>query len=136
MLADKMSEKRRAEKKTWDLKQSSLFNQLLDRWKNKFMAKLTSDLFGGIGIGDSSGGTGGGGWDHAHTGDGRDSENGAKNTGDKDSSGGGAGDEKKKGPRFPQVLLSGFNQDPSTKPASKPFEGAIHVILPRLPARH
>ena len=61
MLSGEMAEKQRSEQKSRDLRQSSLFNQLLDRWKNKFMAKLTSELFGGKGIGDSFGGAGAGG---------------------------------------------------------------------------
>lgn len=55
-------------------------------------------------------------------GKGQDSGNGNKNTGEMDTKGGGAGDQKKQGPRFPQILLSGFNQDPLDEGAMKPFE--------------
>ena len=50
-LAETMSEQLKRDKKTRDLQASSLFNQLLDKWKNKFMAQLTGEIFGGAGIG-------------------------------------------------------------------------------------
>ncbi len=120
-LAEQLAEKRRAEKKSRDLRQSSLFNQLLDKWKNRFMVKLTAELFGGSAIGDSFGGIGGGGEKNA----GKDRE--TKSRGDGNSvgekeGGGGAGDEKRRGPRFPRVLLSGHDLDPLDESAAQPFE--------------
>jgi hypothetical protein len=118
--AGEMADKQRSEKKSRDLRQSSLFNQLLDRWKNKFMVKLTSELFGGKGLGDSFGGLGGGGDSKISKGDGGGGGDG-KNTGGQ-GSGGGSGDEPRKGPRFPRVLLSGHDIDPLDQEAKTPFE--------------
>jgi hypothetical protein len=121
-LAEEMAEKRRTEKKSRDLRESSLFNQLLDRWKNRFMVKLRGELFGGTGIGDSFGGAGGGGEDKS---DGRNDGGGrgeSKNTGEKGNNGGGSGGDKRTGPKFPRVLLSGYDRDPLDEESSKPFE--------------
>jgi hypothetical protein len=119
--ASEMADKQRQEKKSRDLRQSSLFNQLLDRWKNKFMVKLTSELFGGKGLGDSFGGFGGGGESKISKGDGTGSDTG-KNNGTDGKGGGGSGDEIRKGPRFPRVLLSGYDMDPLDPEAIAPFE--------------
>jgi hypothetical protein len=121
-LAEELAEKRRSEKKSRDLRQSSLFNQLLDKWKNRFMVKLTAELFGGSAIGDSFGGIGGGGEKKA--GDeqgGTTSRSDGKNMGEADG-GGGSGDEKRRGPRFPRVLLSGHDRDPLDEGANQAFE--------------
>jgi hypothetical protein len=119
-LAEEMTDKRREDKKGRDLRQSSLFNQILDKWKNRFMAKLNSELFGGTGIGGAFGGVGGGGDEGASKGEGSSRGNG-KSTGDKDESGGGSGEEKRKGPRFPRVLLSDQDVDPLDPAPSGPF---------------
>jgi hypothetical protein len=119
-LAEEMTDKRREDKKGRDLRQSSLFNQILDKWKNRFMAKLNTELFGGVGIGGSFGGVGGGGDGKISKGDGG-SGGGGKNTGDKGEGGGGSGDEKRKGPRFPRVLLSDQDVDPLDPAPSGPF---------------
>lgn len=121
-LGEELADKRRAEKKSHDLRQSSLFNQLLDRWKNKFMVKLTAELFGGAGLGDSFGGTGGGGGGNSNGGGGGGGgKSDRKNTGEKEG-GGGSGEEARRGPRFPTVLLSGYNLDPLDEAATEPFE--------------
>jgi hypothetical protein len=119
-LAEEMAEKRRKEQKSRDLRQSSLFNQLLDKWKNKFIPKLTSELFGGSGIGDSFGGSGGGGEDPMAEGKGT-GKDGKRDKGEGEG-GGGAGDERRKGPAFPKVLLSGFNTDPLDPNATAAFQ--------------
>jgi hypothetical protein len=120
-LAEEMTDKRREEKKVRDLRQSSLFNQILDKWKNRFMAKLNTELFGGTGIGGSFGGVGGGGDARISKGDGAGGGN-EKNTGDEGEGGGGAGEEKRKGPRFPRVLLSGQDVDPLDPAPSGAFQ--------------
>lgn len=86
------------------------------------MAKLSGELFGGIGLGDSIGGTGTGGTEKVHTDTGKDTGDGKKNTGETNGTGGGSGDQKKQGPRFPQVLLSSFNLDPLDPTATMPFD--------------
>ncbi len=124
-LSAEMADRRRAEKKTHDLRQSSLFNQLLDKWKNRFMAKLTGELFGGPAIGDALGGIGGGAEDKVSkqtTGGGTSSDNAKESTGEKDGNGGGGGDERRAGPRFPRVLLSGQDRDPLDENSTEPYD--------------
>lgn len=120
--AGEMAEKAQNEKKTSDLRQSSLFNQLLDRWKNKFMTKLTSELFGGKGVGGTFGGFGGGGEGKTAKNKSAESSSDKQDSGDKNEDGGGSGDEKRQGPRFPRVLLSGYDVDPLDPGASGPFQ--------------
>jgi hypothetical protein len=124
-LAGAMAERRDNQKRSQDLRVSSAFNQLLNTWKDGFMEKLTGELFGGRDMGESFGGSGGGG----AGGDGaagansvgklsnskKDSAGGDETgpgSGDKGADGGGAGDERRKGPTFPRVLLSSLDQDP------------------------
>lgn len=122
-LSGEMAEKQKMEQKSRDLRQSSLFNQLLDRWKNKFMAKLTSELFGGKGIGDSFGGSGAGGDSKVSKGaNGSGSGGDRQNEGESGNGGGGSGSEPRKGPKFPTVLLSGHDRDPLDPTSTKPFE--------------
>jgi len=110
-LADKMAAKSANEQRVQELKQSSVFNEFLNSWmrKSKFWEKLRGEIFGGPGLGGAFGGSGGGG------------DAGAKKTGaggDKGSTGfdgtdgGGAGDQKKRGPKFPDVRLSNCDSDP------------------------
>ena len=120
-LAGEMSEKIRQDQKSRDLRQSAFFNQILNRWKNQFMVKLQSDLFGGSGIGDTFGGAGAGGG-VAVSGDGQQSKSsGDGQTGDQDGKGGGSGDTTKRGPGFPRVLLSGHDRDPLDEEATDAF---------------
>ncbi len=105
-VAEKMAAKSRSEKSDYDLKQSSLFNQFLNGWKNKFMVKLYAEIFAGPGSGPGVGGTGGGG-----------SPAGGKGKGDRGRAGegeggGGEGEEKSRAARFPRVLLSNKDPDP------------------------
>jgi hypothetical protein len=118
-LAAEMTDKTREEKKARDLRESSLYNQILDKWKNRFMAKLNAELFGGAGIGGSFGGAGGGADLKIPRGDGGGGD-GAKNTGDV-GDGGGSGDEPRKGPRFPRVFLSEQDLDPLDPSPNGPF---------------
>lgn len=127
-LTGKMAEKSRSEKKHRDLQQSSLFNQVLDRWKNRFMVTLSAELHGGKGQGGGFGGTGGGSTDRTGSGasgagrihDGP-SDRMPYDTGDT-GDGGGQGDEKRKAKRFPLVLLSGHDTDPLDHEPVGPFE--------------
>lgn len=121
-LASEMGAKRRDEKRSRDLKESALFNQVLNRWKDKFMVKLTADIFGGSGIGGSFGGAGGGGEGGAPKGTGKGGSDGEKKVGEDGDGGGGSGDEKRRGPRFPRVLLTGHDWDPLDEGATGPFE--------------
>jgi hypothetical protein len=133
-LAEEMDERHQSDQQTRDLKESSLFNQLLNKWKNKFMSKLTSELFGGSNIGGAVGGTGGGGTGGGGGGGGGGGDGGGGDdsgagggtneggrSGEDGEGGGGAGGEKKLGPKFPRVLLSGYDSDPLDPSATKAF---------------
>lgn len=110
-LADKMAEKSIEKQRVEELRQSSFFNEFLNSWmrKNKFWEKLRGEIFGGQDEGSSFGGTGGGGsaGDKSNNGDGGDPK-----SGDDGNDGGGAGDKKQKGPKFPDVRLSDVDSDP------------------------
>lgn len=131
-LAAEIGDKRQREQKRHDLAQSSLFNQMLDKWKNRFIARLSAELFGGSGVGDMFGGAGGagsgGGVGGAGRGEGGATGNGANDdrrggddSGPGSGSHGGAGEQKRKASRFPTVLLSGYDQDPFDPDATGAF---------------
>jgi hypothetical protein len=127
-LAMEMAERRAEERKTHNLVSASLFNQFLDKWKNKFMARLTAELFGGVGIGDSFGGGGQGG-EIVEAGPGGDGNGNGGGNGDGETTGGdeggasgGAGDIPRRGARFPRVLLSGHDLDPLNPDSKEPWE--------------
>ncbi len=110
-LADKMAAQSEAQQHVEELKQSSVFNEFLNSWmrKTKFWEKLRGEIFGGPGVGPGFGGTGGGGEPGSKTKKGGGDKGTTGPEGDK---GGGAGDEKKSGPKFPVVLLSNYDTDP------------------------
>lgn len=111
-LCEKMAQSERSERKQKDLEQSSAFNELLNRWKNKFMGKVFSEILGGSKVGDSWGGLEGGGSETDREGKGKDGKKAANKGGNEGEGGGGSGTEKKHAPRFPRVLLSGYDADP------------------------
>ena len=130
-LAGEIAERRRQEKQSLDLARSSLFNRMLDKWKNQFMARLSMELFGGSGVGDVFGGgdigdTGGG--SGGSSGNGSESGGGGSLGTSGDSAGtnrgnqGGSGEQKRKTSKFPTVLLSGQDTDPFDDEAIGPFE--------------
>ncbi len=106
-LCEKIAEKEEKERKDVSKKISSDFNNFLDQWKNKFMAKIFSDIL--VGPGDGAGGGSGISGSLGEYGSGK---------GNKGKSGGGqgnnegGGDTPKKGSRFPRVLLSEYDEDP------------------------
>ena len=110
-LADKMAAKSAQEQRVQELKQSSVFNEFLNSWmrKSKFWEKLRGEIFGGPGVGGGFGGTGGGD-DLGAKGKHKGGDTGT--TGLDGDKGGGAGGEKKQGPKFPAVLLSNYDEDP------------------------
>jgi hypothetical protein len=110
-LADKMAAKTSENARVEELKQSSAFNEFLNSWmrKSKFWEKLRGEIFGGADEGGGFGGTGGGGEKSENKGKGKGKESKA---GDEGDNGGGAGDQKKQGPKFPDVRLSDFDSDP------------------------
>lgn len=113
LLAEKMETKNIQEKKTQDLKNTSQLNEILNKWKNRFMTQAWAELFAGKGpagitgtdpSGGGGGAGGGGGGGDGGTGGGQE---------------GGSGTKRK--PRFPQVLISGQDHDPLDPLATEPF---------------
>ncbi len=107
-LAEKMAVRSADEKREQDLKQSSVFNDLLNAWKNKFMSRLYAEIFSGPGSGPGLGGTGGGGSPAGGEGHGKRGSGGEGGEG----GGGSDGEKKSHAPRFPRVLLSNKDDDP------------------------
>ena len=105
-LSEKISSKADQEREEINKKLSSDYNNFLNSWKNKFMARILSDIF--VGPGEGSGfGFGEKNSSPIHD-DGKSSnKNTPEKSGDK-----GSGNDPKKGSRFPQVLLSGHDDDP------------------------
>ena len=122
-LADTMAEKSSEQQHVEELRQSSFFNNFLNQWmrKSRFWEKLRGEITGGAGIGTGFSGTGGGGGVAVNQTN-NDSDNGGisdtenSNTGgsgpDETDDGGGEGDQKRQGPKFPDVRLSNCDPDP------------------------
>ncbi len=115
-LAEKMELKNTREKKQQDLKNTSIFNDMLNRWKDRFMSQVWVEVFMGKGPAGGDGPELGRG---AGSGSGGDGGGGDDNHGGKGQEG---GEEKKKRPRFPQVLISGQDTDPLDSLATDPFQ--------------
>ncbi len=113
-LAEKMETKVQQERKQQDLKNTSALNEILNRWKERFMSQVWTEMFAGKGPAGTSGGepgTGAGG-----KGDGKDT--GGKAQGEEGQEG---GSDKVRKPRFPQVLVSGQDCDPLDPLATTPY---------------
>ncbi len=106
-LAEKLETKNKQERKAQDLKDTSALNEMLNRWKDRFMSQVWTEMFAGQGPAGSSGGG---------KGDGKDT--GGESKGDDGQEG---GSEKTRKPRFPQVLVSGQDHDPLDPLATIPF---------------
>jgi len=111
-LAERMEIRNRQEKRKQDLKNTGALNELLNRWKNRFMNQIWVEVFAGRGPSGVSG-----------------LSPGAGRRGGKSGGGGGGGrhgeeggSEKQKKPRFPKVLISGQDTDPFDPLGTDPFE--------------
>ena len=113
-LAEKMETKNIQEKKKQDLKNTSQLNEILNKWKNRFMTQVWAKLFAGKGPAGTSGTNPGGGGGGGGAGGGGSGGGGT---------GGGqeGGSETQRKPRFPQVLISGQDHDPLDPLATEPF---------------
>ena len=111
-LAERMETKNRQERKAQDLKNTSALNEILNRWKDRFMNQVWTEMFAGQGPAGVSGTdkTGGG------VGKGHQEHGGGKKTEGQEG-----GSEKVRKPRFPQVLVSGQDHDPLDPLATVPF---------------
>lgn len=124
-LAEKMELKNTREKQQQDLKNTSIFNDMLNDWKNRFMNQVWKEVFMGKGPAGSDGfdfesdGEGGEGGSSEGSGNSRNEGGEKENPSSKGQEG---GDEKKKRPRFPQVLVSGKDTDPLDLLATDPFQ--------------
>lgn len=106
-LCEKISNQEQKEREDIKKKMSSDFNNFLNKWKDRFMFKILSEVLMGPGEG-----AGGGVGDGGSLGEiGNCKGNGSKSSGDGGDKDGGGG-QKKKGSRFPKVLLSGYDEDP------------------------
>jgi hypothetical protein len=122
-LAEHMETKNQQERKAQDLKNTSALNEMLNRWKDRFMNQVWTELFAGQGPAGTSGGEkgGGGGTDKGGREKGGDDE--------KKTEGQEGGSETTRKPRFPRVLVSGQDHDPLDPLATVPF-----MCDPRHPA--
>ncbi len=111
-LGEKLAVRTVDERRDQDLRQSSIFNDFLNKWKNRFMSTLYAEIFSGPGVGAGLGGKGGGGLPASRNGKTADKGDGAEAGHEEDREGGGAGEEKSHAPRFPRVLLSNKDPDP------------------------
>lgn len=124
ILCEKISEKEEKEREDVSKKISSDFNNFLDQWKNKFMAKIFSDILVGPGAGDEGGNRANGLLGEFESGKGNKGKNGGGQGSDK-----GGGGTPKRGNRFPSVLLSGYDEDPLNKGSKlflQPEQGLVY----------
>jgi hypothetical protein len=116
-FAHTMEKQAAADRRKHDLRNTSQFNRLLNTWKNRFLQKLFLEAASGRGPSgisgiNSNGGSGGGG--------GKKSKN--SNTPKQNKGGEQGGDERKRNPKFPTVLISGQDPDPLVKDSSTSFD--------------
>jgi len=120
--AGKMAEVEKKHKKERDLKNTSDFNKILNSWKDRFLKKILQNQLMGS---DEIDGIGGQDLDNPIIG-----EKEGKNTKSKGKkkSGNQGGDKVKRGLKFPQVLISGQDEDPIFN------DGRSFICDPRHPA--
>jgi hypothetical protein len=110
--SEKIELKVAQERKRQDLRNTSVFNELLNRWKNRFMTQVWAEVFMGKGPAGSDG---------SETGTGSQGDGKRPHTGGTDKSGQEGGTEKKRKPRFPIVLISGIDPDPTNPLLTEPL---------------
>lgn len=98
-------EQKETEKKNFQV--TDEFNKILNNWKNQFMSRIFTEIFGGPGRGTGTGGLG----DEGSGGGKNDESENKGGVGSGSGKGGGEGVEKKRGSGMPKVLLSG-QEDP------------------------
>lgn len=114
-LSEKMEDKNTQDKKKQDMKNTSVFNEMLNRWKDRFMDQIWAEVFVGHGPAGSAGaGPGGGSGEKERC----ELDAGTEKPGKVQE----GGSEKKKKPRFPQVLISGQDADLLDPLATEPFQ--------------
>lgn len=116
-LAEKIDIAAKKQRKTKKLSNTSLFNEILNRWKNRFMEKLLAEVRAGEGPLGISGTELGGGTSRGGSGVTK-----ASSEPKSKSSGESGGSMTKKYSRFPKVLISGRDSDPFEAETNQPFE--------------
>ena len=114
-LSEKMEEAAKKDKKSINLKQTSELNELLNKWKNRFLQKLIRERLSGIGNSMGIGGNEIENW-HAHS----KKQNKSKLE-SKKKTGNEGNNETKKANSFPEVKISGMDKDPFSE-SNEPFE--------------
>ncbi|MCL4549428.1 MAG: hypothetical protein M1495_12760 [Bacteroidetes bacterium] len=114
-LCGKMEESAKREKKKINLKKTSELNELLNKWKNRFLQKLIRDRLAGVGNDLGMEGNDEETWNvdpqkkNQHK---KDSQRKIGNTG---------GDKVKRANAFPEVRISGMHPDPFSE-SDEPFD--------------
>jgi len=116
-LAEKLDIAVKKQRKTKKLSNTSVFNEILNRWKNRFMEKLIAEVRAGEGpLGISGTELGGGKSRGGHGITKASSELKSKSSGES------GGSMNKKQSKFPRVLISGRDSDPFEPESNEPFE--------------
>jgi hypothetical protein len=111
-ICGQIADQEQKERKRAELDESSALNDLLNKWKNRFMSRILAEVLAGA-AGDGGVGPGGQSGTEPWFGDGGASGGGRRQGGEgTGGTGGGAGEGRKRAPRFPRVLLSGHDPDP------------------------
>lgn len=115
ILGREIEEKERKKLKEKSIDNLTDINKVLNDWKDKFMSTVMRDILGGIGEGEGGGyGTGGSSGGSGGSRGGRSSNKEVGSSGQGKNEGGGSTDRKSK-EAFPQILLSGVDNDPFNK---------------------
>lgn len=116
----------------------SLLNKSLNAWKNQLLKRFFVEVSTGPEAGPGVGGTGapggggpGGDGQGGVGGSGSGEGEGEGGTGTREDEGGGGGDERKKVSRFPQILVSGYEEDPENPGSTLHLDPAQDVVYQR-----
>lgn len=105
-LCERMEESAKKEKKKINLKKTSELNELLNRWKNRFLQKLIRDRLAGIGNNIGIDGNNEESWNVDPLKRRKQKSDSRRKIGDQGS------DKVKKANAFPEVRISGMHPDP------------------------
>ena len=106
-----IAEQEQQERRRVEMDEASALNELLNKWKNRFMTRVFATILTGLEGDGGAGGVGIGGtdpWVRSGEGSGR----GERAGGERSGGGGGGGATPAQAPRYPRVLLSSKDADP------------------------
>lgn len=93
--------------------ETARLTRIINRYAQRFLRKVYTQISGGSGTGSGFGGSGGGGAGGGGQRGKQTGDNGGGRTGeDPDGNGGGSGNEIRRASRFPEVLVAGIDPDP------------------------